>query len=138
METEVLRAEAIVGEAASEFDRLILDMRDIPSTSAAMSRLVELLRCYRAQLSDGGWRFFVELLRRHELGRLLRTDPMVRRCQWHQADADPYDIVEAFVRPIVAARRRNADANDEKELRAAELGKRIDGPDEFAVSFVAD
>jgi hypothetical protein len=48
------------------------------------------------------------------------------------------DIVEAFVRPIVAARRPNADANDEKELQAVESGKRIDGPDEFAVTFVAD
>lgn len=48
------------------------------------------------------------------------------------------DVVEALVRPVVAARRPTADANEERELRAVESGKRIDGPDEFAVTFVAD
>jgi hypothetical protein len=48
------------------------------------------------------------------------------------------DIVEAFVRPVIAARRPDADANDERQLQAVERGRRIDGPDEYAATFVAD
>jgi SAM-dependent methyltransferase len=85
----------IVGETIAAVDRLIDDIRDIPSTSTAVRRLVEGIQGSR--LDPGSWPGMVTALRSDEIGRLLRTDPMVRRCQWRQNGADAYDIVEAFV-----------------------------------------
>lgn len=96
METEVLSGQRIRSEVVAEFDRLVLDIRDTPSTCDAVRRLVEWLRGLRQQSLGFGWNLFVDVLRGHEVGRLLRTDPMVRRCQWRPPAADAYDIVEAF------------------------------------------
>jgi SAM-dependent methyltransferase len=85
----------LVGETIATVDRLIDDIRDIPSTATAVRRLVEGIQSSR--LDPAGWPGMVTALRSDELGRLLRTDPMVRRCQWRQNGADAYDIVEAYV-----------------------------------------
>src|SRR5690349_21511374 len=97
LESGVLTRERIVGELIAEFDRLTLEMRDVPSTMAAVKRLVRLLAEERKRSLDSGWRLAVELLRGHELGRLIRTDPMARRCQWRPAEKDAYALVEPFV-----------------------------------------
>jgi SAM-dependent methyltransferase len=97
LETNVLSEPGIVGQVVAELDRLVLDMRDTPSTSAAIRRLCEWLGGIRRESMGAGWGFLVDVLRGHDVGRLLRTDPMVRRCQWRPAVGEPYDIVEAFV-----------------------------------------
>jgi hypothetical protein len=94
---DLLSGDRIAGEFVTELDRLTLDMRDVPSATAAVKRLVLWLRDERARSFGGGWPLCAELLRGHELGRLLRTDPMVRRCQWRQAAANPYRLVEPFI-----------------------------------------
>jgi SAM-dependent methyltransferase len=96
LESDLLSRERIVGELLGEFDRLTLEMRDLPSTAAAVKRLVRWLNEQRGRALGAGWRVVVELLRGHELGRLLRTDPMVRRCQWRPAGRDAYGLVEPF------------------------------------------
>src|SRR4051812_10018045 len=97
LESDLLSRERIVGELVAEFDRLIVEMRDVPSTAAAVKRLVRILGDERKRSLNGGWRLVVELLRGHELGRLVRADPMARRCQWRAADKDVYGLVEPFV-----------------------------------------
>jgi SAM-dependent methyltransferase len=94
---DLLSREGIAGELIAEFDRLTLEMRDVPSAAAAVKRLVHWLENERRRSFGGGWRLCAELLRGHEIGRLLRTDPMVRRCQWRPAVANVYDLVEPFV-----------------------------------------
>jgi hypothetical protein len=92
-----LSGDRIAGELVAELDRLTLEMRDVPSVTAAIKRLVLWLKDERARSFGGGWRLCTELVRGHELGRLLRTDPMVRRCQWRAAGSNPYSLVEPFV-----------------------------------------
>jgi len=82
----------------AECERLLLAFRDVPSTYAAMRDLVSFLAEARSRAGSEGWRIYVEAMRQHEFGRLLRNDPMVRRCQWRAPGVEPYDIVEAFVR----------------------------------------
>jgi hypothetical protein len=48
------------------------------------------------------------------------------------------DVLEAFVRPVVAARLPTADGAEEQRLRAAERGVRRQSADEIAVEFVKD
>jgi SAM-dependent methyltransferase len=96
LESDLLSRERIVGDLLAEFDRLTLEMRDVPSSAGAVRRLVRWLTDEQARALGIGWRLAVELLRGHELGRLLRTDPMVRRCQWRPADRDPYSLIEPF------------------------------------------
>jgi SAM-dependent methyltransferase len=97
LESDLLSRERIVGELIGEYDRLTLEMRDVPSTAAAVKRLVRWLGDERKRSLGVGWRLCVELMRGHELGRLLRTDPMVRRCQWRPSEGDAYGLVEPFV-----------------------------------------
>src|SRR5579871_3847579 len=97
LESDLLTRETLAGELIAEFDRLILEMRDVPSTALAVKRLVLWLRNESRRSFAGGWRLCGELLRGHELGRLLRTDPMVRRCQWRPAGSGAYALVEPFV-----------------------------------------
>lgn len=85
----------LVGETRLDLDRLFTEIRDIPSACTALRRLVEGIETSRNDYSQ--WPALTAALRSDELGRLLRTDPMVRRCQWRQAGIDPYDIVESFV-----------------------------------------
>jgi SAM-dependent methyltransferase len=95
--SDLLSGDRIVGELVAEFDRLTLEMRDVPSVTAAVKRLVLWLKDERARTFSGGWRLCAEVLRSHELGRLLRTDPMVRRCQWRPPGSNPYSLAEPFV-----------------------------------------
>lgn len=98
MINELLSRDRIVGGLIAEFDRLTLEMRDVPSAAAAVKRLVHWLKDERSRsLAGGEWRLCAELLRGHELGRLLRSDPMVRRCQWRPAGGNVYNLVEPFV-----------------------------------------
>jgi hypothetical protein len=97
LESDLLSRERIVGELIAELDRLTLEMHDVPSTASAVKRLVGWLGDERGRSLGIGWRVCVELLRGHELGRLLRTDPMVRRCQWRPAERHLYGLVEPFV-----------------------------------------
>src|SRR5581483_2342525 len=94
--SDLLSGDRIAGELVAELDRLTAEMRDVPSVTAAVKRLVLWLKDERARSFAGGWRLAAELLRGHELGRLLRTDPMVRRCQWRPAVSNPYGLVEPF------------------------------------------
>src|SRR5258708_27366506 len=96
LESDLLSRQRIVGELVAEFDRLTCEMRDVPSTAAAVRRLVRWLGEERRRSLGADWRLCVELLRGHELGRLLRTDPLVRRCHWRAAHPDPYSPVEPF------------------------------------------
>lgn len=98
MELELSIGSTEIVSIEAECERLLLAFRDVPSTYAAMRDFVSFLTELRARSGADGWRASVEALRQHELGRLLRNDPMVRRCQWRAAGAEPYDIVEAFVR----------------------------------------
>jgi SAM-dependent methyltransferase len=97
LETDLLSRQRIAVELVAEFDRLTLEMRDVPSTAAALKRLVRWLGEERSRALGSSWRLAVEVLRSHELGRLLRTDPMVRRCQWRPRESDAYSLVEPFV-----------------------------------------
>ncbi len=83
-------------EVTAEFDRLVVALHDVPSVPRVVRRLVEILGVIRRQAGSSAWRLVVETLRDHEIGRLLRTDPMIRRCQWRQPGDSPYAIVEAF------------------------------------------
>lgn len=82
----------------AQCERLLLAFRDVPSTYGAMRDFVAFLADVRARTGTQGWSACVEAIRRHELGRLLRNDPMVRRSQWRAQGTEPYDVVEAFVR----------------------------------------
>lgn len=81
--------------ASEECERLLLGFRDAPSVYSAMNELIGHLAARRGTES---WRATVEAMREHELGRLLRNDPMVRRCQWRTPAQKPFAITEAFVR----------------------------------------
>jgi hypothetical protein len=48
------------------------------------------------------------------------------------------DILEAFVKPVITARRAAGDATDDQQVRAAEQGFRRQSADEIGVQFVAD
>ncbi len=96
MVSDVLAHDRIAGELVAEFERVILAMRDVPGTVAAIRHLLGWLRDEQARAVGAGWRRCAELLRGHELGRLLRSDPMVRRCQWRPEGASPYALVEPF------------------------------------------
>ena len=98
MELELSIGSNEIVSIDAECERLLLAFRDVPSTYAAMRDLISVLTDLRSRSGAEGWRLSVNALRQHELGRLLRNDPMVRRCQWRAVDAEPYDIVEAFVR----------------------------------------
>lgn len=92
---ELAASAVFVDEARIDIGRFVEEVTDIPSTCAAVRRLVYSLEA--TQRDPGGWSDAVASLRSDEAGRLLRTDPMVRRCQWRQPNAKAYDIVEAFV-----------------------------------------
>ena len=117
MELELSIGSTKVVSIEAECERLLLAFRDVPSTYAALRELVAFLTDLRDRSGTEGWRLSVEALRQHELGRLLRNDPMVRRCQWRAADAEPYDIVEAFV--------REWDDAAESLLEAEEVGQSL-------------
>lgn len=93
---DFLAADGVI-DVQSEFDSLLADLRDVPSIPPVLRRLADRLRTVRLQTSGLSWRIISQAFRGHELARVLRTDPMVRRCQWRQPDASVYAIVEAFV-----------------------------------------
>ena len=117
MELELSIGSTKIVSIEAEWERLLLAFRDVPSTHAALRELNSSLIDLHARSGVEGWRAGVEALRQHELGRLLRNDPMVRRCQWRPAGTEPYDIVEAFV--------REWDDASESLLEAEEVGQAL-------------
>lgn len=81
---------------AVAFDRLLETFVDPATTPSFVRRLTSLLGEAQRRESRLGWAGIVRALETHEVGRILRTAPMVRRCQWRASGAEPYDIVEAF------------------------------------------